>query len=66
MALSFELLKNCKPCELLRVKIEDAAEFAILGANEGHGVQALVVAGFSQRRLKFGAPERAPHKPSVI
>jgi hypothetical protein len=43
MALSFEFLKNCKPCELLRVKIEDAAEFAILGANEGHGLQALVV-----------------------
>jgi len=43
MALSFEFLKNCKPCELLRVKIEDVAEFAILGANEGHGFQALVV-----------------------
>jgi len=43
MALSFEFLKNCKPCELLRVKIEDTAEFAILGASEGHGFQALVV-----------------------
>jgi hypothetical protein len=43
MALSFGFLKNCKPCELLRVKIEDTAEFAILGANEGHGVQALIV-----------------------
>src|SRR5260221_8296304 len=43
MALSFEFLKNCKPCELLRVKIEDTAEFAILGSSEGHGFQALVV-----------------------
>jgi hypothetical protein len=43
MALVFEFLKNCKPCELLRVKIEDSAEFAILGANEGRGLQALVV-----------------------
>jgi|SRR6516164_1587784 len=43
MALSFESLQNCKPCELLRVKIEDAAEFAILGATEGHGLQWLVV-----------------------
>jgi hypothetical protein len=43
MPLSFDFLKNCKPCELLRVKIEDDAEFAILGANEGRGFQALVV-----------------------
>jgi len=40
---SFEFLKNCKPGELLRVKIEDVAEFAILGASEGHGLQPLVV-----------------------
>jgi len=43
MALSFEFVNNCKPGDLLRVKIEDAAEFAILGANEGHGFRALVV-----------------------
>jgi hypothetical protein len=43
MALSFEFVNNCKPGDLLRVKIEDAAEFAILGANEGHGLRALVV-----------------------
>jgi hypothetical protein len=43
MALSFEFVNNCKPGDLLRVKIEDTAEFAILGANEGHGLRALVV-----------------------
>jgi hypothetical protein len=43
MALSFEFLKDCKPCELLRVKVEDTGEFAILGAKEGHGLQVLVV-----------------------
>jgi hypothetical protein len=43
MALSFEFVNNCKPGDLLRVKIEDTAEFAILGANEGHGFRALVV-----------------------
>ena len=43
MALSFEFINNCKPGDLLRVKIEDTAEFAILGANEGHGFRALVV-----------------------
>jgi len=43
MALSFEFVNNCKPGDLLRVKIEDAAEFAILGASEGHGFRALVV-----------------------
>ena len=43
MALSFEFLNNCKPGELLRVKIEDVAEFAILGANQGQGLRALVV-----------------------
>jgi hypothetical protein len=43
MVLSFEFLRNCKPCELLRVKIEDAAEFAILGAIEGRNLQVLVV-----------------------
>jgi hypothetical protein len=43
MTLSFEFLKSCKPGELLRVKIEDAAEFAMLGAKEGHSFQALVV-----------------------
>jgi hypothetical protein len=42
MALSFEFVNNCKPGDLLRVKIEDTAEFAILGANEGHGLPALV------------------------
>jgi len=43
MALSFEFVNNCKPGDLLRVKIEDAAEFAILGANEGRALRALVV-----------------------
>jgi hypothetical protein len=43
MPLSFQFLKDCKPCELLRVKIGDSAEFAILGVNEGHSFQALVV-----------------------
>jgi hypothetical protein len=43
MALSFEFVNNCKPGDLLRVKIEDTAEFAILGANEGRGLRALVV-----------------------
>jgi hypothetical protein len=43
MALSFEFVASCKPGDLLRVKIEDTAEFAILGANEGHGLRALVV-----------------------
>ena len=43
MALSFEFINKCKPGDLLRVKIEDAAEFAILGANEGQGLRALVV-----------------------
>jgi hypothetical protein len=60
MALSFEFVSNCKPGDLLRVKIEDTAEFAILGASEGHGFRALVV--FKERgaaptkrvgRLKF-------------
>ena len=43
--LSFEFLKNCKPGELLRVKINDAAEFALLGAKESlsHSFQPLVV-----------------------
>jgi hypothetical protein len=43
MALSFEFVENCKPGDLLRVKIEDTTEFAILGANEGRGFRALVV-----------------------
>jgi hypothetical protein len=43
MALSFEFVNKGKPGDLLRVKIEDAAEFAILGANEGHGLRSLVV-----------------------
>jgi len=43
MALSFEFVKDCKPGNLLRVKIGDTAEFAILGANEGHGLRVLVV-----------------------
>jgi hypothetical protein len=43
MALSFEFVNNCKPGDLLRVRIEDTAEFAILGADEGHGLRALVV-----------------------
>jgi|SRR5208337_4042096 len=43
MMLSFEFVNNCKPGDLLRLKIEDVAEFAILGANEGHGLRALVV-----------------------
>jgi hypothetical protein len=43
MALLFEFVNNCKPGDLLRVKIEDTAEFAILGAIQGRGQQALVV-----------------------
>jgi len=43
MALSFEFVKDCKPGNLLRVKIGDTAEFAILGANEGHGLRVLVL-----------------------
>lgn len=43
MAHSFELVSRCKPGDLLRVKIENAAEFAILGAKEGHGLLPLVV-----------------------
>jgi hypothetical protein len=43
MMLSFEFVNNCKPGDLLRVKIEDVAEFAILGANEGHALRAIVV-----------------------
>ncbi len=43
MGLLFEFLKNCKPCELLRVKIEDSAEFAILGMSDGQGFQAALV-----------------------
>jgi hypothetical protein len=43
MALPFEFLNNCKPGDLLRVKIGDVAEFAILGANQGQGLRALVV-----------------------
>jgi hypothetical protein len=57
MALSFEFLKNCKPWELPRVKIEDAAEFAILGANEGHGLQALVVLKESEPPLAINLLE---------
>jgi hypothetical protein len=43
MALPFAFVNDCKPGDLLRVKIEDAAEFAILGANQGHSLRALVV-----------------------
>jgi hypothetical protein len=43
MVLSFKFVNDCKPGDLLRVKIEGAAEFAILGANEGRALQALVV-----------------------
>jgi hypothetical protein len=43
MAPSFEFLNKCKPGDLLRVKIEDAAEFAILGASQGAGLHVLVV-----------------------
>jgi hypothetical protein len=43
MAPSFEFVNNCKPGDLLRVKIEDAAEFAIVGADQGPGFRALVV-----------------------
>ena len=41
--LSFQFVNNCKPGDLLRVKIEDAAEFAILGARESSSFQTLVV-----------------------
>jgi hypothetical protein len=43
MALSFEFVIKSKPGDLLRVKIEGAAEFAIMGASEGHGLRPLVV-----------------------
>jgi hypothetical protein len=43
MMLSFEFVNKCKPGDLLRVKIDDAAEFAILGADEGRALRALVV-----------------------
>jgi hypothetical protein len=43
MAISFRFLRDCKPGALLRVKIEDAAEFAIMGAQEGYALCALVV-----------------------
>jgi hypothetical protein len=43
MVFSFEFVNNCKPGDLLRMKIEDTAEFAILGANQGPGLRALVV-----------------------
>lgn len=43
MAVSFEFISKCKPGNLVRVKIKDTAEFAILGAHEGHGLRALVV-----------------------
>lgn len=43
MAFSLEFVNKCKPGDLLRVKIEDAAEFAILGVSEGHGFRGLVV-----------------------
>src|SRR5262245_7076763 len=43
MTLSFEFVNNCKPGDLLRVKIDEVAEFAILGANQGQGLRALVV-----------------------
>jgi hypothetical protein len=33
-SLSFEFVKNCKAGDLVRVKVGDAAEFAIVGANE--------------------------------
>jgi len=36
-------LNKCKPGDLLRVKINDTAEFAIIGAAEGHALRALVV-----------------------
>jgi hypothetical protein len=43
MALLFEFVGKCKPGYLLRVKIENAAEFAIVAANHGQGLRALVV-----------------------
>jgi hypothetical protein len=43
MTLSFGFISNCKPGDLLRVKIEDAAEFAILGADQGLALRTLVV-----------------------
>jgi len=43
MKLPFEFVNKCKPGDLLRVKIEEVAEFAIVGANEGRGLRALVV-----------------------
>ena len=43
MAVSFEFIHKCKPGDLVRVKIEDSSEFAILGAHEGIGLRSLVV-----------------------
>jgi hypothetical protein len=43
MAFPFEFVNKCKAGDLLRVKIEDVAEFAILGADEGQALRALVV-----------------------
>ena len=55
MALSFEFVSNCKPGDLLRVKIEDTAEFAILGASEGHGFQR------AQTYLRTQQPDHRQH-----
>jgi hypothetical protein len=43
MALSFRFVRDCVPGDLLRVKIGDAAEFAIMGAPEGNALCALIV-----------------------
>lgn len=43
MVPSFRFVRDCKPGELLRVKIEDAAEFAIMGAPQGQALCALIV-----------------------
>jgi len=49
MTLSFKFLRQCNAGDLLRVRIGDVAEFAILGDPQGWGRRALVV-------LKDAAP----------
>jgi hypothetical protein len=50
MKLSFKFLKECTPGDLLRVKINDTAEFALVGA-EVNGPCSLVVLKDSEPRF---------------
>ena len=43
MTHSFKFVNKCEPGDFLRVKIEDAAQFAIVGAKQGDSLRALVV-----------------------